>query len=161
MSATAAEEARARRVRAAAHGRAITKAITWRVLGTVDTFLWSWLVTHQPFAAGAIASLETFTKIVLFYLHERVWRLFRWAPDSHARSLIKAVSWRMVGSTDTFMLSLLVTGSAKDAISIASIEALTKILLYYAHERIWRMIPWGRLEGSASAPAPAAHESVV
>jgi uncharacterized membrane protein len=124
----------------------MVKAITWRILGTLDTFFWSLVVTGHPIAAGAIASLETFTKIVLYYLHERLWRLFPWAPNARWRSLLKAVSWRMVGSTDTFLLSLLITGSARYAISIASIEALTKIVLYYLHERGWRAIAWGRLE---------------
>lgn len=132
------------------HLRALVKAVTWRVIGTLDTFLWSLLVTHHPFAAGAIASMETFTKIGLFYLHERLWRLIRVAPDAHWRSFVKAVSWRLVGSLDTFLLSLLVTRNAKHAASIASIEALTKIILYYLHERAWRRVPWGRLEEARS-----------
>lgn len=128
------------------HLRAVVKAITWRAVGTLDTFLWSWLVTGHPMAAGAIASLETMTKIALFYLHERLWRILPLAADSHLRSLVKAVSWRVVGSLDTFLLSLLVTRNAGHAVSIASIEALTKIALYYGHERVWRRVPWGRLE---------------
>ena len=48
-------------LRGDAHGRSLAKGVTWRVIGTADTFLWSWLITHQPFAAGTIASLETFT----------------------------------------------------------------------------------------------------
>jgi uncharacterized membrane protein len=136
--------------RAIAHARALAKATTWRIVGTLDTFLWSWLVTGHPMAAGAIASLETFTKILLFYLHERAWRLFRWAPDSHLRSFVKAVSWRVVGSLDTFTLSLIVTGNARYAISIASAEAITKIALYYAHERAWRAVAWGRLDEKAA-----------
>ena len=63
------------------HGRALTKGVTWRVIGTIDTFLWSWLITGQPGHAGAIAGMEIFTKIVLYYLHERLWRLLRWAPN--------------------------------------------------------------------------------
>jgi uncharacterized membrane protein len=133
------------------HARALAKGVTWRIVGTLDTFLWSLLITRQPFSAGSIASLETFTKIALFYGHERVWRLFRWGPDTHLRSLVKAVSWRLVGSLDTFILSLLVTGSAKYAVSIATAEALTKIVLYYLHERIWRLVAWGRLESGAVA----------
>ncbi len=73
------------------------------------------------------------------------------------RSLVKAVSWRLVGSLDTFILSLLVTGSAKYAVSIATAEALTKIALYYVHERVWRLVSWGRLEAppiAAGAEAP-------
>jgi uncharacterized membrane protein len=127
------------------HARAVAKGVTWRIIGTLDTFLWSWLITHEPIKAGSIASTEIFTKIALFYLHERVWRVLKIAPNSHVRSLIKAVSWRFVGSLDTFILSMIFTGNAKYAVSIATAEALTKIALYYGHERVWRRVPWGRL----------------
>ena len=132
------------------HARALVKGVSWRVIGTLDTFIWSWLITHEPVKAGAIASLETFTKIALYYVHERIWRVLKFAPDSHIRSLAKAVSWRVVGSTDTFILSMIVTGNAKYAVSIASVEALTKIALYYVHERGWRKVRWGRLEARAA-----------
>jgi uncharacterized membrane protein len=134
------------------HGRALAKGVTWRVIGTADTFAWSWLITHQPVSAGAIAGTEVLTKIFLFYLHERLWRLIRVAPNSHFRSFIKAVSWRVVGSLDTFLLSWLYTGRHDYAVQIATAEALTKIVLYYLHERAWRLVRWGRLE----PPAPAA-----
>ena len=127
------------------HARAVAKGVTWRIIGTLDTFLWSWLITHEPIKAGSIASTEIFTKVALFYLHERVWRVLKFAPNSHLRSLAKAVSWRFVGSLDTFVLSLIFTGNAKYAVSIATAEALTKIALYYVHERVWRRVPWGRL----------------
>jgi uncharacterized membrane protein len=61
------------------------------------------------------------------------------------------VSWRLFGSVDTFVLSLIITGNAKYAVSIASVEALTKIALYYLHVRVWRRIPWGRRESSEPA----------
>jgi uncharacterized membrane protein len=133
------------------HARAVVKGVTWRVIGTLDTFLWSWLITHEPVKAGAIASTEVFTKIFLFYLHERIWRLLKFAPDSRMRSFAKAISWRVIGSADTFILSLIFTGSGKYAISIATAEAMTKIVLYYLHERGWRRIKWGRLESPAVA----------
>jgi uncharacterized membrane protein len=139
------------------HARALTKAVSWRAIGTADTFLWSWLITGHPGAAGAIASMETFTKVALYYLHERAWRLLRVSPDAHWRSLAKAVSWRIAGSLDTFALSMLVTGNAKFAVSIASAEALTKVGLYYVHERVWRRIAWGRLDAEPVEPdAPQA-----
>ena len=128
------------------HGRALAKAVSWRAVGTIDTFLWSWLITGHVEWAGAIASTEILTKIVLFYLHERAWRLMRWAPNAHLRSFIKAVSWRFFGSLDTFILSMIFTGNAKFAVSIATAEAVTKIALYYLHERAWRRVAWGRLE---------------
>jgi uncharacterized membrane protein len=144
------------------HGRALAKGVTWRVIGTLDTFLWSLLITKQAVSAGSIASLETFTKIALFYVHERVWRLIPFGPESHLRSWTKAVSWRLVGSADTFLLSLIVTGNASYAVSIASAEAVTKVVLYYLHERIWRSVAWGRLE-AAEPPAQSslAHDKAA
>lgn len=64
--------------------------------------------------------------------------------DKHYRSLVKAVSWRFTGSLDTFVLSFIITGSIKLAGSISLVELLTKILLFYAHERIWAAIRWGK-----------------
>ena len=130
------------------HARAVAKAVTWRAIGTLDTFVLSWIITVHVGAAGAIASLETITKIFLYYLHERLWRAVTIAPNSHARSLIKSISWRAVGSLDTFILSFLITGNAKHAASIASIEVLTKVVLYYLHERVWRRVSWGRLDST-------------
>jgi len=66
------------------------------------------------------------------------------AREAHTRSFAKAVSWRCTGTIDTFILSWLITGNAKIAGSIASVEVITKILLYYFHERAWALVPWGR-----------------
>mgnify|MGYP000253181392 FL=1 len=45
--------------------RSALKAITWRVIGTADTFIISWAITKEPVTAGAIASFEVFTKTIL------------------------------------------------------------------------------------------------
>lgn len=55
------------------HWRSLAKAISWRVAGTVDTIVISWIITGQFTIAISIGFVEVFTKIVLFYLHERVW----------------------------------------------------------------------------------------
>ena len=60
--------------------------------------------------------------------------------DSYAKSLYKAISWRIVGTIDTFLLSWFVTGSPHFAFSIASFEVLSKICLYWIHERAWLKI---------------------
>jgi uncharacterized membrane protein len=69
--------------------------------------------------------------------------------DSHPRSIAKAVSWRITGSVDTFVLSFIFTGSAKLAGSIAIAEMATKMLLYYLHERAWSAIRWNQHGQSA------------
>ena len=53
--------------------RSIAKAVSWRTLGTIDTFILSWIITGRVDLAAAIGGIEIFTKIALFYLHERVW----------------------------------------------------------------------------------------
>ncbi len=64
--------------------------------------------------------------------------------EAHRRSFSKAVSWRSMASLDTFVVSCVVTGRVGLAGSIAGAELVTKIALYYLHERIWAAIPWGR-----------------
>jgi uncharacterized membrane protein len=64
--------------------------------------------------------------------------------EAHARSFAKAVSWRITGTLDTFIIGFIVTGKATIAGSIAAIELMTKIGLYYFHERAWAMLPWVR-----------------
>ena len=76
--------------------------------------------------------------------------LARWT-ETHARSLAKAVSWRATGSLDTFIVALVVTGSAKLAGSVAVIEILTKILIYYFHERIWAWVPWRKRSAQSTS----------
>ena len=61
-----------------AHSRSLAKAVSWRVLGSVDTFLLSWLFTSSVKAAGAIALSEVVTKMALYYLHERAWSGIGW-----------------------------------------------------------------------------------
>jgi len=60
------------------------------------------------------------------------------------RSLIKTISWRVLGTVDTMIISYLVTGSLAMAASIGSIEVFTKMILYYFHERTWDKLSFGR-----------------
>ncbi len=64
------------------------------------------------------------------------------------RSAVKTLSWRTVGTIDTIVISFLVTGNLTMAASIGSIEVVTKMVLYYLHERTWNKIPIGRHRAS-------------
>lgn len=64
--------------------------------------------------------------------------------EGHLRSFVKAASWRLTGTIDTFILSYVFTGSAALAGSIALTEVATKLVLFYLHERAWNRISWGR-----------------
>jgi uncharacterized membrane protein len=58
--------------------RSLAKAITWRLTGTMDTFLVSWFITGTLTLATGIALTEVFTKVFLFWFHERIWNKVKW-----------------------------------------------------------------------------------
>ena len=60
--------------------------------------------------------------------------------DSAYRSLLKAISWRMVGTVDTFIISWIISGTIVVATGIAFTEIMTKTALYWVHERVWTRI---------------------
>ncbi len=67
--------------------------------------------------------------------------------DTHTRSVAKAVTWRLTGTLDTFIISFIITGELMIAGGIALTEVFTKIFLFWGHERVWNKIRWGREEG--------------
>lgn len=60
------------------------------------------------------------------------------------RSIVKALSWRVIGTLDTLLISYLFTGKINLALSIAAVDFLTKMVLYFFHERLWNMVKWGK-----------------
>jgi len=66
--------------------------------------------------------------------------------DKHYRSIVKAISWRLTGSVDTLIISFLITGKLKWALTISGVELFTKIGLYYVHERVWEKLSFGRIK---------------
>ena len=66
------------------------------------------------------------------------------------RSVVKSVSWRLVGTLDTVVISYVITSSLAMAASIGSIELVTKMILYYLHERGWNHINIGRIKNIES-----------
>ena len=53
------------------------------------------------------------------------------------RHILKTISWRVIGTLDTMILSWIITGSLKIGVAIGGIEVITKMVLYYFHERAW------------------------
>ena len=53
--------------------RSIVKTISWRTVGTIDTIIISWLVVGDVNFAVTIGGVELFTKMLLYFLHERAW----------------------------------------------------------------------------------------
>lgn len=122
--------------------RHLAKTITWRAVGTLDTIVLSWLITGNPFTGLQIGFAEVITKMILYYFHERIW--FRIGiRESRRRHLFKTVSWRAIGTLDTVILSWIITGNPLTGLKIGLMEVITKLILYYLHERAWYQINFG------------------
>ena len=65
--------------------------------------------------------------------------------ESHVRSIVKAFSWRFVSTCTTFGIVYIVTGELSLATSIAGVEVVIKMILYYFHERAWQLLPRGSI----------------
>lgn len=66
-------------------------------------------------------------------------------PKEHIkRTLMKTISWRIVGTIATVLISYVITGTLTFAFSIGAIELLSKMALYFFHERAWNFIKWGK-----------------
>jgi len=56
---------------------------------------------------------------------------------SYKRHILKTISWRVIGTLDTMILSWIITGSLKLGLTIGGVEVITKMVLYFLHERAW------------------------
>jgi uncharacterized membrane protein len=129
------------------HKRHIAKAVTWRVIGTIDTIVLSWFITGNPYTGLKIGFSEVATKMLLYYFHERIWFRIKAGitkdGDSKKRHLAKTFSWRVVGTIDTMLLAWWISGDPFTGLKIGGVELVTKMLLYYLHERAWYKIDFG------------------
>ena len=132
------------------HERSIVKGISWRIIATTDTFLVVFIITcvlDQCSVENAlkIGFIEFFLKLLIYYAHERAWlQLIKSFIFSKQQSLLKTISWRLVATTTTFLISGAVLNEFNEiALFIALLELISKFILYYTHERIWIKIPLG------------------
>jgi|LauGreSuBDMM15SN_2_FD.fasta_scaffold52983_2 uncharacterized membrane protein len=130
------------------HKRHIAKAITWRLVGTIDTMLLAWVISGNPRIGLQVGFAEVVTKMILYYLHERVWFKINLSKggkilESRKRHIAKAVTWRFFGTMDTMLLAWLISGNPIIGMKIGLAEVVTKMALYYVHERIWYKTNFG------------------
>ncbi len=130
------------------HKRHIVKAITWRIIGTIDTMLLAWWISGNSLIGVKVVLVEVLTKIGLYYVHERVWYKVNLSKDgmlleSRKRHLAKTVTWRLVGTLDTMLLTWWISGDPLIGLQVGLAEVLTKMVLYYFHERAWFRINYG------------------
>jgi uncharacterized membrane protein len=133
--------------------RSIVKGVSWRIIATSDTFLVVVLITclfgECSFEnALKIGGIEFIFKLLIYYTHERIWqKIIKTKSVSKKQSFNKTISWRVLATTTTFIISGTVLKEFNEvALFIALLELISKFILYYFHERIWLKIPLGLIK---------------
>ena len=134
------------------HLRSLIKGITWRIVATVDTILVVLLITCLTGNCSIdhaikIGLVEFLLKLAVYYMHERVWQFaLKDGVVSKKETLFKTISWRVLASAMTFLISGAILNAFDEiALYIALTESISKFILYYAHERLWIMLPLGKM----------------
>ncbi|PKA84366.1 putative membrane protein [Ulvibacter sp. MAR_2010_11] len=131
--------------------RHLAKTITWRIVGTTDTILLSWIITGDPMLGLKIGFVEVITKMILYFFHERIWFKINLSKngrilESRKRHFAKTITWRGLGTLDTMIISWIITGNPFTGLKIGFAELITKMILYYIHERVWYRMDYGLKE---------------
>ena len=122
--------------------RHLAKTISWRTIGTLDTVLISYFVTGEISYGIKIGAFEIISKMLLYYFHERLWFRSK-IKNPNKRHIIKTFSWRFIGTLDTFTISWIITGNLFTGVKIGLIETISKMILYFCHEKLWYRINFG------------------
>ena len=104
--------------------------------------MFSWLITGDLSEGLSISGITTLTKLFWYYIHERLW-YNSLITNSNKRHILKTFSWRGIGTVDTIFFGWLITGNPMTGLKIGVIETLSKMLLYYGHEKLWYRIDYG------------------
>ncbi|WP_422106670.1 DUF2061 domain-containing protein [Winogradskyella sp.] len=134
------------------HIRSILKGISWRIIATTDTIAVVLLITCiygncSIENAIKIGTLEFAIKLLVYYLHERIWQnILERKTVNKKQTLHKTISWRIIATTMTFLISGTILEAFDDiSLFIALTELFTKFALYYLHERLWLKLPLGKV----------------
>jgi uncharacterized membrane protein len=66
--------------------------------------------------------------------------------ENQHRSLFKTISWRCIATITTITIVYAFTRKIPLSLGIGGVEVVSKMILYYFHERIWNLITWGRIK---------------
>ena len=108
--------------------RHLAKTLTWRFIATTDTIIIAYLISGDLNSGLKIGGIEVLTKMILYYLHERIWFKTKF-ENSRIRHLIKSFSWRFIGTIDTVIISGVILGNFVAGGKIGILETFTKIFL--------------------------------
>ena len=137
------------------HPRTIAKVISWRVALTTSHIVNGFVVTGSWVTGLQIAGLAAIINSVLFWLHERGWNRAQWNRrpqdnlkfvEGQPRTIGKILTWRVLITASNFIIPYIITGSFGSAVLFGGIATAVNMFIFWAHERIWNRVTWGKSE---------------
>ena len=122
--------------------RHLLKSFSWRIIGSIDTLIISFLISGNFSIGLGISGIDFILKFIVYYFHERIWFNSK-VYDFKIRHILKSFSWRTIATFMTLIISWLITGEFLIGLEIGMAELITKLVLYYIHEKAWYNINFG------------------
>lgn len=122
--------------------RHIAKAFSWRIIGTLDTFIISYIFIGNVYLGATLSITDFFFKFLAYYYHERLWFLSN-IRSAKKRHFLKTFTWRFIAVLITLISAYLITGNSIVGFKIGVFETISKMIVYYLHEKIWYKSNYG------------------
>ena len=116
--------------------RYLIKSITWRIVGTIDTFIIGFFFSNSISFGLKISVIDFIIKLIFYYLHEKIWDNIN-GKILNIKILFKTISWRVLGSSTTIIIGWIILNNPIIGLKIGIFEILSKMALYFIHEKIW------------------------
>ena len=118
------------------HKRSILKSIVWRIVGVFWLASITWIFTHSWITVGLITFIHHASFLVIFYLHERFWGLFKWT--SKLKYVVKALTYEVfLGNVVLGFITYWITGDVKTMTAVALTYTTSKLVLYFFYDWFW------------------------
>lgn len=132
------------------HIKTLAKTITYRVISSVVTVFLTLILGGNITQALTMGTIVMCIAMIHYYLYDRLWMFIAWqrntrGEDSQVRSLVKSVIYRITAIVVTAAIARMVFADTNlVALILASIKFVVNLIAYYALERIFNSISWGR-----------------
>lgn len=135
--------------------RSLSKVLTWRIVQIIVITTNTFIVTGNLTLGVQLALVALIINSGIYWLHERFWNTFDWKRLHHdrvrfterqIRTVGKMITWRILMIVSLYLIAFVTTGNWAASLTIMSFTILFNIFAYWAHERVWNSIRWGKQE---------------
>lgn len=132
------------------HLRTIAKLVVYRVIVIITLMLLVLAWGGSEAQAGAVGLAVLVVGSIAYYLHDRAWGLLSWARSLDAveakrRSLVKTITYRLIIVVVAFVTFKVIGMDNNQSASLAVVQALVNMFFYYAVERVFNRLSWGKV----------------